>query len=72
MTCVMAILLCSAEIASGKAMVSGEKSASGDFFADELFYVAEIEPEPLNGGNWNVPVTMEIVSGRFEIGRAHV
>jgi len=40
MTCVMAILLRSPEIALVKAMGSNEKNASEDFFVDELFYAA--------------------------------
>ncbi|MCF6312415.1 MAG: hypothetical protein L3J39_08180 [Verrucomicrobiales bacterium] len=58
----MAILLCSPQTASGKSMDSTQKTASGDFFVDELFYAAQIEPEPLNNGDWKWPSPTEIAS----------
>jgi len=58
----MAFLLCSPQTSLGKSTPSPQKTASGDFFVDELFYAAEIEPEPLNNGGWRWPSATEIAS----------
>ena len=64
LTCVTAFLLCLAGTASGKAALSPEKNASGNFFVAPGFCTGETAPETLQP-QWEIgPSPTQTASGR--------
>ncbi|MCE2961306.1 MAG: RHS repeat-associated core domain-containing protein [Akkermansiaceae bacterium] len=64
LTCVTAFLLCLAGTASGKAALSPEKTASGDFFADPGESTWQTAPQPLQAQWETGPSPTQTASGR--------
>ncbi len=64
LTCVLGVLLCLAETASGAAITSPTKTASGEFFGTTPFCTGEIVEESLQPRRGEAASPTELASGR--------